>query len=97
MSGLAQFEWEPNHPLENGVAYEVVVWSPEQNPNAAWGIAPPTPGWTLEINLDELFESGRFREGSLYWTVLLVQRDPYTRLTLPANSDRRYLVYTAPK
>jgi hypothetical protein len=73
-----------------------VVWSPEQDPNQAWGIAPPTPGWALEINLDELFESGRFRDGSLYWTVLVVQRDPYTRLTLPAAGGRRYLVYTAP-
>ena len=95
MSGVAVFEWRPAVPLENGQAYEVVVWSPEQDPNQAWGIAPPTLGWTLEINLDELLESGRFREGSLYWTVLVVQLEPYIRLTLPGNSERRYLVYTA--
>ena len=95
VSGVAVFEWRPAVPLENGQAYEVVVWSPEQDPNQAWGIAPPTLGWTLEINLDELLESGRFREGSLYWTVLVVQPEPYIRLTLPAGSERRYLVYTA--
>ena len=77
------------------MAYEIVVWSPEQDPNQAWGIAPPTLGMALEINLDELFESGRFREGSLYWTVLVVQQEPYIRLTLPTGSPRRYLVYTA--
>ena len=80
---MADFAWKPTTPLFNGIAYEVVVWAPEQDPNQAWGIAPPTQGTSLEVNLDNLFESGRFREGSLYWTVLLVQRDPYVRLTLP--------------
>ena len=60
------------------------------------GIAP-TPGKALEINLDRLFESGQFSEGSLYWTVLVVQKQPYTRLTLPSVSPQRYLVYTVPE
>jgi hypothetical protein len=96
-SGIAVFEWRPSIPLENGQAYEIVVWSSEKDPSQAWGIAPPTSGEALEINLDELFASGQFREGSLYWTVLVVQRDPYTRLTAPAFSPRRYLVYTVPE
>lgn len=94
LSGIAIFEWRPTVPLENGQAYEIVVWSSEKDPGQAWGIAPPTSGETLEINLDELFASGQFREGSLYWTVLVVQKEPYTRLTAPAVSPRRYLVYT---
>ena len=96
-SGITVFEWKPAAPLEKGQAYEIVVWSPEQDPNQAWGIAPPTSGEALEINLDELFASGQFREGSLYWTVLVVQEEPYTRLTAPAFSLRRYLVYTVPE
>lgn len=96
LSGVAVFKWRPSVPLEKGLAYEIVVWSPEQDPNQAWGIAPTTLGTSLEMNLDELFKSGRFREGSLYWTVLLVQQEPYTRLTAPTNSPRRYLVYTLP-
>ena len=96
-SGITVFEWQPAAPLEKGQAYEIVVWSPEQDPNQARGIAPPTLGKALEINLDRLFESGQFREGSLYWTVLVVQKEPYTRLTSPAVSPRRYLVYTVPE
>ena len=93
-SGITVFEWRPAVPLEKGQAYEIVVWSPEQDPNQARGIASPTPGKALEINLDQLFESGQFREGSLYWTVLVVQEEPYTRLTLPSVSPQRFLVYT---
>ncbi len=93
-SGIAVFEWRPSVPLEDGQAYEIVVWSSEKDPSQAWGIAPPTADTALEINLDELFASGQFREGSLYWTVLVVQKEPYTRLTAPAFSPRRYLVYT---
>ena len=96
-SGIAVFEWRPVVPLEDGQAYEIVVWSSEKDPGQAWGIAPPTSGQALEINLDELFASGQFGEGSLYWTVLVVQKDPYARLTAPAFSPRRYLVYTVPE
>lgn len=95
LPGIADFAWKPTTPLVNGMAYEVVVWSPEQDPNQAWGIAPPTQDTRLEVNLDELFEGGRFREGSLYWTVVIAQKDPYLRVTLPGDGERRYLVYTA--
>lgn len=96
LAGLVQFAWQPSVVPGNGLAYEIVVWAPDQDPNQARGIAPPTLGTALQVNLDRLFESGRFREGSLYWTVLVVQQEPYTRLTLPADSPQRYLVYTEP-
>jgi hypothetical protein len=70
----------------------MVVWSSEQDPSQAWGVAPPRITTSLTLNLDELFRSGRFREGALYWTVLVVQQNPYRRLTLPAESQRGYLV-----
>jgi hypothetical protein len=93
LRGVVQFEWFPTSPLPDNAYYEVVVWSPEQHPNEAWGVAPPRTIYSLALNLDELFRSGRFREGNLYWTVLVVEQNPYRRLTLPADSERRYLVY----
>lgn len=92
LDGMVQFVWLPTSALPTGALYEVVVWSPEQDPNQAWGVAPPVLTQSLWLNLDDLLRSGRFREGSLYWTVLVVQQDPYQRLTLPADSERRYLV-----
>lgn len=92
LDGVVQFVWLPTSALPTGALYEVVVWSPEQDPNQAWGVAPPVLTQSLWLNLDDLLRSGRFREGSLYWTVLVVQQEPYQRLTLPADSERRYLV-----
>lgn len=95
LRGLVQFDWAATGDLPKGALYEVVVWSPEQDPNQAWGVAPPRSGHELTINLDELFHSGRFPTGNLYWTVLVVGQDPYERLTQPADSQRRYLVYSS--
>jgi hypothetical protein len=92
LRGVTQFEWSPISALPDGAFYEMVVWSPEQDPNQAWGVAPPRITRSLTLNLDELFQSGRFRGGNLYWTVLVVEQNPYRRLTLPAESERRYLV-----
>lgn len=93
LNGVAQFVWRPTSALPENAYYEVVVWSPEQNADQAWGVAPPVLNQSLWINLDDLFRSGRFREGSLYWTVLVIRQEPYQRLTLPGDSERRYLVY----
>jgi hypothetical protein len=95
LRGLVQFDWAATGDLPKGALYEVVVWSPEQDPNQAWGVAPPRSGQSLTINLDELFQSGRFPTGNLYWTVLVVEQNPYERLTQPAASERRYLVYSS--
>lgn len=94
-AGVMQFAWLPTSALPAGAFYEVVVWSPEQDPDQAWGVAPPVLNQSLWLNLDDLFRSGRFREGNLYWTVLVVELDPYRRLTSPAGSERRYLVYAS--
>jgi hypothetical protein len=92
LKGVVQFDWFPTSPLPVNAYFEVVVWSPEQDPNHARGVAPPRTSYSLTLNLDELFQSGRFRDGNLYWTVLVVEQNPYRRLTQPADSERRYLV-----
>lgn len=92
LAGKAIFEWRPAEQLAHGQAYEIVVWSPDQDPGQARGIAPATMMTSQEVNLDPLFESGQFRMGNLYWTVLVVQREPYLRLTAPGQSEARYLV-----
>lgn len=93
LAGVVQFVWQPTSALPDGAFYEVVVWSPEQDPGQAWGVAPPVRNQSLWINLDDLFRSGRFREGNLYWTVLVVTQEPYRRLTRPIDGEQRYLVY----
>ncbi len=60
-------------------------------PRMRWSSGRRRP--SLRLNLDELFQSGRFPTGNLYWTVLVVDQNPYRRLTQPGDSERRYLVY----
>ena len=78
--------------MPRGAAYEIVVWSPEQDPGQARGIAAATIMTAQQVNLDPLFESGQLRTGNLYWTILIVQREPYLRLTAPGDGEARYLV-----
>ena len=92
LSGVVDFEWRPVSELPHGAAYENVVWSPEQDPGQARGIAAATIMTAQQVNLDPLFESGPLRTGNLYWTILIVQREPYLRLTAPGDGEARYLV-----
>ena len=92
LSGMVTFEWSPVVDLARGLDYEIVVWTPGQDPGQARGIAPATVQTSQQVNLNPLFASGQFQSGNLYWTVLVVQRDPYLRLTAPGAGEARYLV-----
>lgn len=93
VSGEVIFGWLPTAPLPPNAAYEVVWWNPEQDPATAGGIAPPTVLTALQVNLDIMYEAHLFASSQAYWTVLVVRQNPYQRLTQPADSPRRLLVY----
>lgn len=87
------FQWLPTGDLSPGTAYEAVWWNPEEDPNTARGFAAPTTGNSAEVNLDVLYDSDQIRGLDIYWTVLVVQVEPYTRLVQPADSNWRILRY----
>ena len=60
------------------------------------GIAAPTQDTTLTADLDALYNSGLFKGTDLYWAVILVQTQPYVRLTQPAKSGPQLLIYVPP-
>ena len=92
-SGVVQFSWQPAGTLLPGTEYEVVWWNPGEDPATARGIAATTSGSSLSVNLQVLYSSGQMTSSKLYWTVLIVQVSPYMRLTQPASSNARMLVY----
>ncbi len=94
--GVVVFRWQPTGPLPSGAAYEVVWWAVDEDPLTARGLAEPITDTALSINLDVLSSSGQFRRPELYWTVLIVQTTPYTRLTQPSQGGARLLFYTPP-
>jgi MinD-like ATPase involved in chromosome partitioning or flagellar assembly len=95
-SGRVTFAWQPSGPLPPGAGYEVVWWNMGQDPAQARGFAPPTTGTTETVNLDVLYAANQFSSSGINWTVLVVQTDPYQRLTQPAGSSSRVLTYSPP-
>ena len=83
------FKWQPNGPLPPGAAYEVVWWRDDADPGAAAGFAAPTTNTFLTVNLDDFFANPQ----TVRWTVLIVNAEPYKRLTQTAESSYQRLVY----
>jgi hypothetical protein len=94
VSGVVSFAWLPTGPLPAGGKYEVVWWNVDEAPDAARGIAPPTAGTSLSADLGPLYSNGQFRNSQLFWSVIVVQENPYRRLTAPASSERGALYYS---
>ena len=94
-SGAVAFRWQPAGSLPAGAAYEVVGWNAGEDPASARGLAAPTQDTTLTADLDALYNSGLFKGTDLYWAVILVQTQPYVRLTQPAESSPQLLTYAS--
>jgi hypothetical protein len=93
VSGDVLFQWRPTGVLPFKAAYEVVWWNLGENPVVARGIAPPTAQTSLTTNLDVLYETNQFTSSDVYWTVLIVQTDPYARVTQPGQSNINVMTY----
>jgi hypothetical protein len=94
--GAVTFRWQPAGPLPAGAAYEVVGWNAGEDPASARGIAAPTQDTSLIADLDALYNSGQYRGSDFYWTVIIVQTQPYARLTQPAERSPQLLIYVPP-
>lgn len=91
--GEVTFRWQATGPLPPGAAYEVVWWNLEEGAWMARGLAAPTYSLSLAANLDVLYRTGQVVASQFYWTVLVVNVDPYLRLTLPQDSPAWRLNY----
>jgi pilus assembly protein CpaE len=94
--GVVTFRWQPAGPLPAGAAYEVVGWNAGEDPASARGMAAPTQDTSLTVDLDALYNAGQFKGTDLNWSVIIVQTQPYSRLTQPAGSDPQLLIYVPP-
>jgi len=90
LNGEVVFKWQPGEPLPDGAGYEVVWWRAKESPNTARGFADPVVTTELKTNLDGPFSG---QQQTIRWAVLIVNRNPYTRLTQPSESNSRELVY----
>jgi HlyD family secretion protein len=95
--GAVVFRWQPQSPLPEGALYEVVAWWPGQEPADAQGIAAPTAKTSASINLDIMADAGQMAANEFTWTVVVVQKDPYQRLTAADAGEARLLSWGGPK
>jgi hypothetical protein len=92
-SGAVVFRWQAATPLPEGAFYEVIGWLPGQGPGDATGLAAPTTKTSASVNLDVMTQAGQFAANELTWTVVVVRKEPYQRLTDAAAGEARRLVY----
>lgn len=96
VNGVVRFGWLPTGPLPAGGGYEVVWWNSDEQPAAAHGFAAATTGTAIEVNLDALASAGQIKGSQIFWTVLVVQMDPYVRWTQPGDGEQSTFFYSAP-
>lgn len=96
VTGPTVFRWQAASPLPEGAFYEVVAWWAGQGPADAQGIAAPTTKTSASVNLDIMASSGQLVSNELTWTVIVVRKDPYQRLTSADAGEARKLTWGGP-
>jgi hypothetical protein len=78
-SGPMRFEWSWSGPaLDPNQGFEVRLW--RENQPEHYGAAAPVSETSATINVGGAYAVQQGGTGSYFWTVALVQRDPYVRL-----------------
>jgi hypothetical protein len=89
-SGPVQFEWSWSGPaLDSNQGFEVRIWREGQPEH--YGAAAPVSATAATINVGGAYGVKEGGSGSYFWSVALVQREPYVRLG-PEASPRVLLV-----
>ena len=87
------FRWQAVE-LPPGAAYEVVWWRANANPDTAEGFAPTTQETAQEIDIAAYASlKGLPANQAVRWTVIVVNKEPYERLTLPSANRYQELTY----
>jgi hypothetical protein len=70
-----------------------VWWNIGEDPADARGIAPPTTGTSVVVNLDVLQDSGQFSNNRVNWAPIVIETSPYRRLTQPGGAGSSMFTY----
>lgn len=79
LSGQVTFRWQwAGPPLEANQGFELRIWQEGQPYH--YGAASPTQETQIQINLSAAYGIQQGTGGQYFWTVVVVQRDPYETL-----------------
>ena len=67
-----------------------------RGPERGRGLAAPTTKTSASVNIDIMSSTGLLEDSQFKWTVLVVRKDPYVRLTQAEADQVRLLVSAGP-
>jgi hypothetical protein len=84
LSSKWRFDWQWNHPaLPEDLAFDLLIWSEaEQGLNRdSWqGVITPSQNTWADVEVGEIAPVQEHGEGTYYWTVIVVRKEPYKRV-----------------
>ena len=85
LQSAAHFQWQwDGEPLPEGYAFDLLIWSEaehqEHQGTGAYGVVEPDPSLERDVDLDYVQTIMDHGEGTYYWTVIVVQEEPYSRV-----------------
>jgi hypothetical protein len=99
LQGEIHFQWQRDgEPLPDGLAFDLLIWSEaehqEHQGTGALGVIETDPSLERDVDLDYVQTIMDHGEGIYYWTVIVVQKEPYNRVGV--WGENRPFTYGAP-
>lgn len=100
LEGQVHFRWHwDGEPLTEGLAFDLLIWSEAEDEEhrglGALGVIEPASVLETDIDLDYVQSIMEHGGGRYYWTVIVVQVEPYERVGL--WGEKRAFTYTLPE
>jgi hypothetical protein len=94
------FRWQwDGEPLPEGLAFDLLIWSETEHQDhegaGACGVVETDPSLARQVDLDYVQTIIEHGGGTYYWTVIVVQQEPYERVG--AWGEERSFTYTVPE
>jgi hypothetical protein len=93
-----QWQWD-GKPLPEGLAFDLLIWSEAEHQDhegvGACGVVETDPSLARDVDLDYVQTIIEHGGGTYYWTVIVVQQEPYERVG--AWGEGRSFTYTVPE
>jgi hypothetical protein len=85
LSSGVHFQWQwDGQPLPEGIAFDLLIWSEaedqEHQGQGAFGVIDTDQCLECEVDLDFVHTIVEHGEGTYYWTIIVVQEEPYERV-----------------
>jgi hypothetical protein len=100
LEGEVHFEWQwDGEPLPEGLAFDLLIWSDAEHEDhegaGAYGVVETDPSQERDVDLDYVQTIIEHGGGTYFWTVVVVQEEPYERVG--ALGEKRPFTYVVPE